>query len=341
MLDTLHAGIGGFGDSHEVRHVADEGNAELFRLVGDRKEHLARQAGVNLHVVVAVLLRAANRLAVLLGGTRRDRLRPPRLWPVDDRAGDREARPDHAAVGDAPALLQVVRVAPHHANAGDPVRDEERQVALVAPVHVHVPEAGDQKLASALDERSLFGNRYFAANRRDAPVAYEHGHIRPRRRAGGVDHGDMGDRQRARLRGRGLQEQQQTEEGVANRHNPVSCTNMDPTELGPLASRYLSVSDLPWKPTGHPGVEMKVLLEDKESGLLTALFRWEPGAVLPLHEHVEIEQTYVLEGSIVDDEGEVRKGDFVWRPKGNRHVARSPNGALVLGFFLKPNRFLA
>jgi hypothetical protein len=49
----------------------------------------------------------------------------------------------------------------------------------------------------------------------------------------------------------------------------------------------------------------------------------------------------VLEGSIIDDEGEVRKGDFVWRPKGNRHVARSPNGALVLGFFLKPNRFLA
>ena len=116
---------------------------------------------------------------------------------------------------------------------------------------------------------------------------------------------------------------------------------MDTTALAPLASRYISVSDLPWKPTGHAGVEMKVLLEDKESGLLTALFRWQPGAVLPLHEHVEIEQTYVLEGSIVDDDGEVRQGDFVWRPKGNRHVARSPNGALVLGFFLKPNRFLA
>lgn len=115
---------------------------------------------------------------------------------------------------------------------------------------------------------------------------------------------------------------------------------MDSTTLGTLASRYLNVSELPWKPTGHPGVEIKVLLEDKESGLLTALFRWQPGAVLPLHEHVDIEQTYVLEGSIVDDEGEVKKGDFVWRPKGNRHVARSPNGALVLGFFLKPNRFL-
>ena len=112
-------------------------------------------------------------------------------------------------------------------------------------------------------------------------------------------------------------------------------------KLAPLASRYVDVEALPWKPTPTKGIDMKILLEDKESGLLTALFRWEPGTALTLHEHVEIEQTYVLSGSIVDDEGEVRTGDFVWRPKGNRHLARSPNGALVLSFFLKPNRFLA
>ena len=110
--------------------------------------------------------------------------------------------------------------------------------------------------------------------------------------------------------------------------------------LGPLDSRYVDVESLPWKPTPTPGVEMKVLLEDPETGLLTALFRWQPGSQLDLHEHVEIEQTFVLEGSIVDEEGEVRAGDYVWRPKGNRHVARSPNGALVLSFFLRPNKFL-
>jgi anti-sigma factor ChrR (cupin superfamily) len=70
-----------------------------------------------------------------------------------------------------------------------------------------------------------------------------------------------------------------------------------------LASRYVAVEKLPWKPTPTPGIDMKILLEDKETGLLTALFRWEPGTELPLHEHVEIEQTYVLSGSIVDDEG--------------------------------------
>lgn len=110
--------------------------------------------------------------------------------------------------------------------------------------------------------------------------------------------------------------------------------------LSPLASRYVDVEALPWKPTPTAGIDMKILLQDKESGLLTALFRWAPGTELDLHEHVEIEQTWVLSGSIVDDEGEVREGNYVWRPAGNRHLARSPNGALVLSFFLKPNRFL-
>jgi anti-sigma factor ChrR (cupin superfamily) len=110
--------------------------------------------------------------------------------------------------------------------------------------------------------------------------------------------------------------------------------------LGPLQSRYIDVASLPWKPTPTPGIDMKVLMSFPDSGLLTALFRWQPGTRLPLHEHVEVEQTYVLEGRIVDDEGEVRAGNFVWRPRGNRHLARAPDGALVISFFLKPNKFI-
>ncbi|MBO9513060.1 MAG: cupin domain-containing protein [Variovorax sp.] len=110
--------------------------------------------------------------------------------------------------------------------------------------------------------------------------------------------------------------------------------------LRDLASRYVDVEALPWKPTPTPGIDMKVLLDVPETGLMTALFRWAPGTQLPLHEHVEIEQTYVLSGSIVDDEGEVREGNFVWRPKGNQHIARSPDGALVLSMFLRPNMIL-
>jgi len=110
--------------------------------------------------------------------------------------------------------------------------------------------------------------------------------------------------------------------------------------LDERASRFVTVDDLPWKPTQVPGVDMKILMQDKETGLLTALFRWEPGARLPLHEHVEVEQTYVLQGAIVDEEGEVAEGNYVWRPRGNQHEATAPNGALVLSFFLRPNVFL-
>ncbi|HET6521290.1 MAG TPA: cupin domain-containing protein, partial [Geminicoccaceae bacterium] len=110
--------------------------------------------------------------------------------------------------------------------------------------------------------------------------------------------------------------------------------------LGPLASRYVRVDELPWTPTKFPGIEIKVLMEDKETGLLTALTRLAPGAVLPLHEHADLEQTFVLEGSLVDDEGEVTVGNYVWRPAKSRHEARAPRGCLALSFFLSPNRFL-
>jgi anti-sigma factor ChrR (cupin superfamily) len=110
--------------------------------------------------------------------------------------------------------------------------------------------------------------------------------------------------------------------------------------LAPLASRYVDVAELPWQPTKYPGIDIKVLLKDEETGLMTALFRWAPGSKLPFHEHVEIEQTYVLEGSFQDHEGVVTAGNFVWRPTGSRHEAWSESGALIIAFFLRPNRFL-
>ena len=110
--------------------------------------------------------------------------------------------------------------------------------------------------------------------------------------------------------------------------------------LSSLASRLVETDALAWTPTPFAGIAVKTLLKDEATGLLTCLFKWEPGAVLPLHEHVELEQTFVLQGSLVDEDGEVTAGNYVWRPAGSKHVARAPNGALVLCFFLKPNRFL-
>jgi quercetin dioxygenase-like cupin family protein len=105
-----------------------------------------------------------------------------------------------------------------------------------------------------------------------------------------------------------------------------------------LASRYLDVPNMPWEKTRFAGIEIKVLYSDA-SGITTALFKLAPGAVVPLHEHTALEQTFVLEGTLEDHEGLCGPGQFVWRPAGNRHEAVAPNGAVILGFFLKPNRF--
>ena len=97
---------------------------------------------------------------------------------------------------------------------------------------------------------------------------------------------------------------------------------------------------LSWTPTRFENVDMKILMEDKETGLRTAIFRWEPGAVLPFHEHVEIEQAYMLEGHLEDEKGSIGPGEYAWRPTDSRHVARAPEGALMLSIFHKPNQFL-
>jgi anti-sigma factor ChrR (cupin superfamily) len=110
--------------------------------------------------------------------------------------------------------------------------------------------------------------------------------------------------------------------------------------LDSLASRFVDVERLPWEKTAYAGIEQKTLLFDRESGLVTALMRMAPGARLPDHEHVKIEQTYVLEGSLQCPEGECRAGQFVWRPAGSRHEAwAGPQGGVFLAMFQIPNRF--
>jgi anti-sigma factor ChrR (cupin superfamily) len=112
-------------------------------------------------------------------------------------------------------------------------------------------------------------------------------------------------------------------------------------KLPPLASRFVEIAALPWTQSKRfPGCESKTLLVDRSSGLLTMLMRMAAGSKLPDHEHVLIEQTYVLEGSLVCGEGECKAGDFVWRPAGSRHEAwAGPNGVLLLGMFQMPNKF--
>ncbi|MBI3515148.1 MAG: cupin domain-containing protein [Proteobacteria bacterium] len=104
--------------------------------------------------------------------------------------------------------------------------------------------------------------------------------------------------------------------------------------LTALASRFIELESLPWIQTG-PGNRMKVLYHDPATDMLTILAKLEPGAGIPAHVHEDLEQTFVLEGSLVDQEGECTAGNFVIRAKGSRHAPTAPRGCTMLVFFMK------
>ena len=110
--------------------------------------------------------------------------------------------------------------------------------------------------------------------------------------------------------------------------------------MSELSSVFVDVEKLDWQPTQFPGIRIKMLWQDEAGQAFTALFKLEPGARLPRHRHMGIEQTFVLEGSLVDDEGACTAVNYVCRPAGSVHTAYSPDGCLGLGIFQQPNEFL-
>src|ERR1700730_8057264 len=94
------------------------------------------------------------------------------------------------------------------------------------------------------------------------------------------------------------------------------------------SAHYLDVPNMPWETTKFPGIKIKVLYTD-DTGITTALFKLEPGAVVPLHEQPAHVQTHVIEVAIEDHEGKWCPAQFVRRPAGNQHEAIAPNGAVL------------
>ena len=109
--------------------------------------------------------------------------------------------------------------------------------------------------------------------------------------------------------------------------------------LAAMKSRFIDTEQVPWIETA-PGNKMKVIYHDPATGMLTILAKLEPGAGIPPHMHEDLEQTFVLEGSLVDAEGECTAGNFVIRAKGSRHAPTAPKGCTMLVFFLKPTAAL-
>ncbi len=107
------------------------------------------------------------------------------------------------------------------------------------------------------------------------------------------------------------------------RPNPSrrSLTRFDTAQFSPLATFGDSEGAILWHNISF----------DAESGTGSYLMVMAPGASSMPHRHRGAEEFYVLEGELIDFDGQVyRAGDFVRLASGTAHSSLSPTGCKLL-----------
>jgi quercetin dioxygenase-like cupin family protein len=74
-----------------------------------------------------------------------------------------------------------------------------------------------------------------------------------------------------------------------------------------------------WMPHPVPGIRMKVLAVNRQSGYATLLLDVQPGTRFPAHHHDGDEECYVVAGSILTLGRRLGPGDFVHADRGTEH----------------------
>jgi anti-sigma factor ChrR (cupin superfamily) len=86
-----------------------------------------------------------------------------------------------------------------------------------------------------------------------------------------------------------------------------------------------------WLPYEVPGVDVKPLFTDRDTGRTTVLLRMAPGTRLPAHHHHDVEQCLILKGDVRFGELVYEEGDFVVMDKNTVHPEiHSISGTLLL-----------
>ena len=91
-----------------------------------------------------------------------------------------------------------------------------------------------------------------------------------------------------------------------------------------------------WRPSRVPGVSVKALRNDMETGASSALVRFDPGASFPAHDHPAGEEVFVLEGDVRIGRHRLTAGDYLYTPPDRKHAASSEGGCVFLVTLPKP-----
>jgi len=95
---------------------------------------------------------------------------------------------------------------------------------------------------------------------------------------------------------------------------------------------------MPWtsSPGGHVQRKRLHRVGPLESGQVTSIVRYEPGAKFPGHDHPQGEEILVLEGIFSDEHGDWPAGTYLLNPEGFYHEPYSKDGCLL---FVKLRQF--
>ena len=93
----------------------------------------------------------------------------------------------------------------------------------------------------------------------------------------------------------------------------------------------LHADSVAWSPLDFPGVSLRVLHTDPDTGATSVLTRMAPGAVIPAHLHTRADETvYVLEGDFVEDGQSHGPGSFFAGKAGVPHGPHSTVGGCTV-----------
>ena len=101
---------------------------------------------------------------------------------------------------------------------------------------------------------------------------------------------------------------------------------------------HVDSAAMEWTPSPGGHVLRKRLhrVGPAESGQVTSIVRYQPGAEFPAHDHPQGEEILVLEGVFSDEHGDWPAGTYLLNPEGFHHAPFSKEGCLL---FVKLRQF--
>jgi quercetin dioxygenase-like cupin family protein len=94
-----------------------------------------------------------------------------------------------------------------------------------------------------------------------------------------------------------------------------------------------------WRAVALPGVSVKVLRRNEQTGESTTLVRFEAGTHVPAHNHPGGEEVFVVEGDLEIGPDLLGPGDYLYTPPDGKHAASSEGGCVFLVTLPKPVEF--